>query len=362
MRNTALLFCLLFLAFSARTQDIKKVAWSVSAQNINAFLLVHDKAFSYLKGTTGIGFQIDLNRVRFDETAFNYAHKKYNSGYSLQFVHFSNQVLGNAFNAAYFMEPFLINRRAFSIRIRAAGGISYETNPYNAATIDSLNIVYSTHINGYLALGLSAYVKVHKNIKVFAAATYSHFSNGNTKNPNYGVNYPNVSVGLDYTFLTTEKPCGKMYFYSEHWRYDAIVFGSNKSTSIAKLERFWVYGAGVLASYRSGLLHAWTASAEILNDQSTRYNFDHSKTESLKNNSSILSGIMLGHEFLLNRCIFSQQLGYYIFKDNPELMRIYHRWGISYKLNKQIRIGLNLNASLQRAYVFDVRLSYSFYH
>lgn len=359
MRKFGFLFCVWLITLSIFAQEQKKLEWSFGVQNIQAFLFIHDKAISYMKGTRANGIQIDLNRVRLDETAFSYAQRKFNSGFSLQFMHFNNPLLGNALNASYFMEPFLIDKPRFSLRVRAAGGLGYATNPFNTNTVDSDNITYSTHINGYLGLGLMAYVKAGKKINIFASATYSHFSNGNVKNPNLGVNFPNVGIGLNYTFLKNEKPIGKLFFYPEKWRFDLILFGSNKSLSARKHMRFWVYGMGAQVTYKSGKIHGWTFAAEALEDLSNKFYLGDRYWD--RDLNSKMAGLMIGHEFLFNRCIFSQQLGYWVFKDNPEFFRAYHRWGISYKLNKEIRVGLNLNASLQKAYFIDARLTYSLY-
>jgi hypothetical protein len=82
-----------------------------------------------------------------------------------------------------------------------------------------------------------------------------------------------------------------------------------------------------------------------------------------KNLDNKLVGLLVGHEFLFNRMIFSQQLGVYVYKEVPgELInRVYHRWGINYKLSKRFMLGLNLNANLQKAFIFDGRLIYSMY-
>ncbi len=202
--------------------------------------------------------------------------------------------------------------------------------------------------------------KLTDKINLFANATYSHFSNGDTKNPNYGLNFPNFGAGLDYRLSTKEKPMGKLYFYKERWRYDFSLFGSNKSHTQFKFDRFWVYGADITASYRSGRIHAFSAGVEAFQDLSNKRYLD--SRFFYKNYDSRMVGVLAGHEFVLNRFIFSQQLGFYLFKDNPEFSRIYQRWGISYKLNREFRLGLNLNASLQKAYIFDLRLSYSLYH
>jgi len=43
------------------------------------------------------------------------------------------------------------------------------------------------------------------------------------------------------------------------------------------------------------------------------------------------------------------------------LRNLYHRWGINYKLNRRVMLGINLNANLQKAFILDGRLIFSLY-
>ena len=70
-------------------------------------------------------------------------------------------------------------------------------------------------------------------------------------------------------------------------------------------------------------------------------------------------GLMGGHEFLLGRIIFSQQVGVYIFKNNPDTGNWFHRWGLLYKTGNHYWLGFNLKAHLHVADFIDLRLVYS---
>jgi predicted porin len=304
-----------------------------------------------------------LNRYRKDALAYSYANKHFNSGFGLQVAKFSDTRLGSALNLSYFMEPFIWERERFSIRLRCAGGLNLASNPYDSIT-NKLNDGYSSHVNGYLGLGFSAWYQINANMSFFLDGTYSHFSNGNTKNPNLGINYPNLGIGLEYRFKPKQKPLGKLLFYDNKWRTDFALYGSNKSLPIAPTKRFWTYGAHMLVSYRTGKLHAFTLGTEFYIDESMRYAMDNHNIYGSMNLDNKFVGLLGGHEFLFNRCIFSQQLGVYIYKEVPEefVNRVYHRWGFHYKLSKNWMVGINLNANLQKAFLFDARLVYSMYY
>lgn len=361
---------LFFIAFFGLNQSMvkaqdkpqKEVTYTLSGQVFHAWLYAHSKAIAQYKGTIGSGIQIDLNRYRKDDLAYQYAHRHYNSGFSFQYVKFSHADLGEAVNLFYFLEPFLIERKKVSLRLRAAGGLNYGSNPYNKET-NPENDAYSSHINGYLGLGMSLNFTLSSKLQMMVNATYSHFSNGNTKNPNTGMNYPNIGIGMEYKLATKKVPLGKMLFYKEPWRFDMAFLVSNKSLPTQRDRRFWAYGINLQASYQVHPIHAFTVGFEGIIDKSMRSALDSNFYTWDLNLDHRLAGVMVGHEFLFNRMIFSQQLGYYIYKEIPDdlLRNLYHRWGINYKLSRRWMLGINLNSNLQKAFILDGRLVFSLY-
>jgi hypothetical protein len=340
----------------------KQVAWSIGIQPQKAFVYAHSPAIAQFKGSGGYGFQFDLNRFRLDAASKGYAGFRFNSGFGLQYVNFENTNLGSAFNLSYFLEPILCENQMLQFRLRAAGGLNLATKPFDEFN-NPTNRAYSSFVNAYLGLGLSAYIKITASTWLFANTTYSHFSNGNTYNPNYGLNYPHIGLGVDYKFKETQKPIGKTLFQKEKWRFDLGLFGSNKSLPFSRKMRFWAYGALVQAGYRTGPISSWTIALEGFRDNSLRTAVDSNIFYLNKDVSINLAGALIGHEFVFNRCVFSQQLGMYLFNELPSKLvgKFYHRWGFNYKINKQIMAGLNLNANLQKAFLFDVRIIYCLY-
>jgi hypothetical protein len=69
-------------------------------------------------------------------------------------------------------------------------------------------------------------------------------------------------------------------------------------------------------------------------------------------------GATVGHEFLFHQFTWGQYLGYYIFKDIPEMDNVYHRHTVAYKLTKSWSIGISLLANNQKANFTDLRLTY----
>jgi len=177
------------------------------------------------------------------------------------------------------------------------------------------------------------------------------------------VNYPFVGFGYEYKIAEKKLPLQKMLFYKEHWRFDAGAFLCNKSLPVFPNNRYWAYGVFGQVGYRTNTLNSWTLAAEAYVDESMRFALDNHPFYGRYHIDNRLVGLLLGHEFLFSRCIFSQQLGVYLYKEIPGefVNRIYHRFGFNYKINRRVMLGINLNSNLQKAFILDARLIYNWY-
>ncbi len=201
-------------------------------------------------------------------------------------------------------------------------------------------------------------------------ASFQHNSNGGFQLPNHGINFPTASLGVKYSLTDNNLPRYKkeniQSFKHNKITTDAGIYYSPKSgynTGWVSHHKY-LAGAFVQLSKRVSTLDAITVSLEFYHDDAM---------ESIKkmlgdNTNCNMLGLMIGHEFVFRRIFFSQQLGYYLYKNTATFSMLYqqpfpslyHRWGLRYKLNQQWYIGFNMLAHKQVADFIDVRLSYRF--
>lgn len=328
---------------------------NVGLEPFRGFAWAHDKEVNSIENTSLIGLTFEVNKLHLGNQSKQWCKNAYYNGYQFSYYHFSNPIIGNSISASYFLEPILFNSQNIRLSLRAGIGLAYASNPFDSI-INPLNKNYSLSINPYLNLGLNARYRVNGGLFVKAGLNYNHISNGNVQDPNYGLNFPSVSLGIEKTINTfNEKPM--LLDLKPNWRIDIALFASNKSSPLSLKDRFWVYGLGINVSRKVNLLHAFTFGAEFMADESIGFLFQY---ESRKGRSYYRLGGIIGHEFLLgSKFIFSQQLGLYLFNQTPYISWVYHRWGLSYKLNEHVMIGANLLADLQKANFLDARIIYS---
>lgn len=353
------LFILLIKNSSAQstTAPEKKIThYTLSARPTAGFVFAHDEQVSNTAGTNIAAFEIKLNRKRMDAEAKRYNPRYFNTGFSLAYFHFNKPFLGNGIFGSFFIEPYFINNNHFTFGPVAKIGLSFNSNPYHEQ-LNNENFSYSSYINPYLSLGLNATFRISKKFHLDAGINFNHISNGGIKHPNYGMNFPTASLGLEYdlNIYKTEDVISSPAF---KWRFDVIPFTSYKSIASDKKHFYWLYGLALQANRKAGYYHAFNIGTEWVADLGRKKEFEISGRPNTDFNRI---GLLAGHEFLFKNFNFSQQLGLFIYNKDPNLGLIYHRWGLNYKMNPHWMIGGNLSAHRLTADFLDIRLAYSIY-
>ena len=109
-------------------------------------------------------------------------------------------------------------------------GASFGWHPYNYY-YNYYNDVIGTGTNAYINIGTYFNYAVSRRIDVTAGVSLTHYSNGNTKTPNKGINVLSADIGLRYNFdrksALTAKPLRTgISNYQRHFVHEFLVFGS----------------------------------------------------------------------------------------------------------------------------------------
>lgn len=104
------------------------------------------------------------------------------------------------------------------------------------------NLIVGSRVNAFISLGTSLSWKLTKNLALFSGFNFSHFSNGNTKYPNAGVNLLSGKLGVIYEVSdpdasplatqTLQKPV-----FTRHISYDFVAYGSWRRKAVQFLEK-----------------------------------------------------------------------------------------------------------------------------
>ena len=325
-----------------------------------------------IKNTAGArprGFSFEIANRAVDTATWNRYGCYPTSGIMFSYVDLNTPILGSSYTAAYIFEPtFRLNNR-MDLFIKTRIGLSYLTTPHDSIK-NQTNNTYSTYVNFFTALGVGVTYNLNKHYSAVFAANFFHNSNGGFREPNRGLNYPNISAGIRYSVESNVSPKFRRIkdttWKADKWNYDAFVYYSPKEgyDTEWQRERKYLLGAGFQTSYRVSGINAITGSAEVYYDDA----IGSIKKNLGDNSSNVFVGAMIGNEFIFRKIMFSQQLGFYLYKNTDSYTDIYlqpfgliyHRWGLRYRLQQHWYIGFNFLVHGHVADFIDGRLVYRF--
>ncbi len=277
-------------------------------------------------------------------------------GLSISYFDYNNSIFGKGVNLAYSLEPHFLINPDFSFFPKISVGTIVLSNPYDPIN-NPANKAYSLHVNACFSLGVGVRYQLFHRWAINLNTEAHHVSNGGLSDPNYGLNWTTFSFGLEYfpqglalTKYTQDKTKTRRH---RSTRFDLQLFGILKEGFFNGVSAYYpITGINFTTSWQTTYLHAWTLAAELYKDQYSQ------KSLSLNgiNSNGYQVGLMAGHEFLLSKFIFSQQLGFYILSQNTTDF-VYHRWGLQYSFLPRWSIGASLLAHRQIADFTDVRVT-----
>ena len=327
----------------------------------HGFIFAHSEEVQNTRGARPTGIETILSWQRNDPAIFALCHCYPRQGLLLTYYDYDVGLLGESVTAAYFLEPTyrIGNRVLFSFK--GAGGISYLNNPYDSISNPG-NQSYSTYVSAYLSVGVGVWVRLSERWSLNPNVNYQHISNGGRREPNKGINWSTAGIAVSYQptsrpwytgTRTTEK-----YWKNYSPRYDFALLGTlrNGYNEAGNRKRYPLVGLALQAGKQVGSLSMLTLGAEAYHDEELQDKLIRKGLDA----SAVKAGLLLGHEFLLGRFQFSQRLGVYVFDQTPYYDRIFHRWGLQYRINRHFSTGFNFLAHRHVAEHVDLRLVYSF--
>ena len=318
-------------------------------------ILPHSSSIADLTRAQLVGIQADVSRIRLTQASWSMCNCYSLNGISLSYFNFNNRdELGAAYSLAVFAEPQLLNGR-LNVALRAGTGISYLTRVYHP--IDNpRNLFFSQPWSGLLLMQLSGRYPLSPHWVVRLAASYHHISNGGQRQPNKGMNFPTLSLGVEHQagykpFVRRVKNISvdhTMHYYAG-FSYNTRSVDESDFSSRSRETVLGIHGGFYKTIAR---MHGVGAGMEFFHDNALKARarqlsqpFDHR-----------VASALVTHHFLFGRFDFSQALGFYLFKEYPTPDSVFQRYVIQYRLLKRLQIGFSLKAHLHTAEQMDIRI------
>lgn len=348
--------CLLFLAVPLQGQNSAtsdSTLIFIGSQLHYGKILPHSESIAHLSNANPWGFQLEISRMRLTKKSWNACNCFSQNGLSLIYFDFDNhEVLGRSLSLVLFAEPKLSYGKIF-LSLRPGIGVSYITHVYNDES-NPQNLFFSDHFSGILLLQVNARYWIAQKWAMRGGVSYHHISNGGRKQPNKGMNFPTLSLGVEYAIH--RKPVvrrTRLPLQDSSWHFYTGLFYNARAVDESGLgseERERSLGLQIGFYKPFARMHAAGVAIEGSYDNSLKEKAYDPRVVSL----------LLRHHFLFGRFDFSQALGFYLFKNYPTEDMVFQRYSIHYQLLKNLQIGFSLKAHLQVAEQMDLRVTLVF--
>lgn len=322
--------------------------------------LVHKASVSSAKDVKPVSIGVDYSLQQFGYSSFSICRTYLRRGFNLSYLDFNSPVFGKGIIASIFLQPVYRIGKSFQFQFRGDAGIGYFTKPYDKES-NVTNLAYSNHFTPYLHLSSGIGFRISKKITAEINGNFNHISNGHANQPNAGLNWMMLSASVLYYPENNTLPKYK-YVHAKRSPggpfIDAgIMFTPGQAFhDLWKAKRRYMLGMFTQISFPVSRINALTGGVEI---SYSSYKNDEAAPHD-NSQPGVTTAITLGHEFLLGKVIFSQQMGKYITRYPSFHTGYYHRWGLRYKLSNHLFAGFNLKVHKEVADLIDFRLQYRF--
>ncbi len=353
------LAALLLLFFNAAFAQVDSAIFSLKASLHKGFIIAHsDSLKKPADGAFPSMAELDISWLPYAQRGWSSANCYRKSGLLLGYVDFGNpDVLGEGSYFMLYTEPQLTFSK-LSFYFTGAAGLIFLNNVYDREE-NPANLFFSNPVSGLIRAGFTGTYTVKDHLQFSLSANFNHISNGRTRIPNYGMNFPTAAFSMTYRIQPTALPQREriksydplLHYYIDFYTVKRLVnaayesFGKERMVGLSfKVSKHFNHGS------------SWVAGTELSYDQSIPETDAFFGYES----SPWISSLIGGHELSLGSVSFSQLLGIYLYKDYNNSNAVFQRYVLDYALTKKVRLGFSLKAHLEVAEMLDGRIGITF--
>lgn len=304
-------------------------------------ILKHNERVNIAVPDASIGAVLELRYQTYGKRDWHQWQHYPALGASLIYYDFGNRaVLGQAFGIVPHLKFRILDTKICDLYTQFGFGIAYLTKYYDQVQNPSNNAIGSA-VNNCTNFQLRSEWRISPKWRAVAGTSFTHYSNGAAQLPNFGLNIPAVTLGVQYNPLPIEN---EARLKSNDSKRAAKPWGMNVHLDIAYREsmvsrgpRYPVYIASLSGMYHWTKVNRFMFGAEYEQHTDVK-NFAlfigkyKTEREATFHASRVMA--FVGNEFLFGPWSFSVQTGVYINNKDWFLSgyRMYNKLGMRYYL------------------------------
>lgn len=336
------------------------IHYSLSLHGHYGFIIPHADEIKPVSGTNPYGIEFDFIRTNLSFGSWKIFNTYWSSGIQSGYYSFGNpEILGGAFTLTAFAEPVIINRTRLTVSVRAGAGLSYHTRIYD--TIDNpANKFFATRASFPVYVSARINYKLGSKSVITVAGNYNHISNGGIKQPNFGMNFPTVSLGMQY--FPSGSPRFEHNYHTDKKIDPRVKFLVQLLSAYKVVDETDLYpergalaiGLHLRASRQLTSFYALNAGGEVILDGAIKERIRRLGSDTDHKRFALTAG----QDFLFGNASFTQYFGFYIYSPYKAFRNIYQKYELSYRLNNLVSAGFFLKAHLYVAEIMGLQVSF----
>ncbi|AHM62848.1 secreted protein [Flammeovirgaceae bacterium 311] len=356
-----LLFLLISLCFTGNalaqaSSSVNKEPWSVGINGYYGALFRYRSGLSAVNFTHPAGVEVYANRHTLGKRHWERKFGLPQIGFALSYYNYGvPHELGEAVSLTSYLDKAILEHGRSSLRFNFGTGIVYSTRYYVPETNEgnmAIGSMFTFALRGTLRYEFPISKRSFMNVN-FA---FRHFSNGGLNQPNNGMNFPLVGLGVRYQPREPRpvKAVDSVFTPAQKGIHLNLRLGMGVKEVLRIDSKHPVYNLSVYASKKISQTNAFLVGLDARFDTALREEYINKALAVPEGKiDPRMAGVTIGHELQLNDISFIFQLGRYIHQPHGLFPNYYQRYGLKYSITRHLSANAVLLAHTRTANVIE---------
>ncbi|WP_373497493.1 acyloxyacyl hydrolase [Aquiflexum sp.] len=338
----------LLIIIEASGQQVRRLGMEGSY----GFIIPHSKELRPISESNPYGLSMHYQLLKQNKENWDACNCFHYVGIQASYLNFGNpEVLGSAYHLSGTFEPILWKKGPWFLSLLTGIGFSYLDQVYDPIHNPD-NLFFSSPLSFLAFVNPKFEYRFGDDWGINLSLAYNHISNGGQSQPNKGINYPMMGIGINRYFESSPFPKYKKSVLPSavQWYIETAYTHRESNWSEGRKPVFTVLG-GFHKSFT--VINALGAGIELTKDYSLEV--EDNRTEAL------MPAPFIAHHLLFGRFDFNQRMAVYMNKPvGYHDFIFYQRYSLMYQVIKDFSMGFSLKVHGHVAENIDFRISYRF--
>ncbi|HEX2920703.1 MAG TPA: acyloxyacyl hydrolase [Bacteroidales bacterium] len=361
MKKTFLYIIIIFLCREAFAQKLSKTV-VLEARIHTGLNIPFYEALDYIINDDVSAFDISISFPTDGSDMWEKIYRQPRTGFGYSHWELGNtEILGNAHALYCFIGIPVLRSGRFALNFQPSAGGALLTRNFDISN-NYLNRAIGSPVNVFIRLGISGNFRISHRSEIILESGLTHFSNGKTRSPNYGINAGTISVGMNYSINYTSPGKPPVDYPENEKKYfnTLLISAGPKVYDNLKEQK---YLSGTITYNIEKEVNSWgKAGLGIFTsyDGSIREGLKEEKNdENAAFSRMIRIGAHASYSCRYKRVITGLQIGHYVYSKYKVLTNIYNRVYLQYKINPNLLGSVSIKSHWGKADCFEYGIGYT---